>query len=812
MDNNPLQALDEFKPDAESQPSVVNQSDSSTPISSLDDPRLADELKPELHEEKFGTVGQMALTAAEGASKGILGHTLTAAGETGLSSLGVPGLSPEEQKGREEENPITAGGAEAAGFVGSVLAGKGPMALLGKAGQAIAGAGEASTLGARLGAKALAGAAEMGLLQSDDEAAKLINSDPNQSFQTAISNIGLSGLLGGITGGAFGGVGELWNATKATKMGRAVEDFKGRLAEKLSADHDPVQAVTDELAAHYDSITSHADEVYGANGLKSRDIARALPGEVSPKMTEQAQTITDKVGTTIKAMEKDPYSYPQRLTTKLKADLDNFASKVSTDELTPAKLFEATQDLKQTVQGYGHAGRSIDSLHEAYDFTNKAKSLGNTLKEALEDKEVWGKAAERQKSINKAFSDFLPSLKDFNKKFTVEIGGDKVIDPGKVATYMNQLGKPNAEIKQEVLSNFLKASNKYADVIHDIHGNLGISSPITPNSLSAVNASLKEVTPGMRMADSFLKHGLGKAAGAAVGASAGHATGSAGIGALIGEHALGPLFDKILPAMIKPLLSNASNPAAAKAAFDYAVTVAKGENMTQRAVTNLFKAGAPPTVKHPSDRETEKLNKQIQDIQSNPNKILGTGGQLGHYMPGHQEAATQVAGTAVNFLSSIRPNVGRKTPLDSPTVPSSSQIAAYKSALSIAQQPLVVISKMKQGTMTPQDVMALKTMYPDLYNRLSDKMTKEIINRGSKDQPIPYKTRLAMSMFMGQPLDSTMTPQSIISAQPQSSQSTQTSATQPKQGARHSMTGIAKLPNSYRTQAQTRQQDRETKD
>ena len=53
--------------------------------------------------------------------------------------------------------------------------------------------------------EAIRGATETALLGAGNEVSKLITEDPGQSVDSAISDIGLSGLIGGGLGAGFGG-------------------------------------------------------------------------------------------------------------------------------------------------------------------------------------------------------------------------------------------------------------------------------------------------------------------------------------------------------------------------------------------------------------------------------------------------------------------------------------------------------------------------------------------------------------------------------------------------------------------------------
>lgn len=147
---------------------------------------------------KYATPGQQALTALEGAAQGIGGPIATLA-ESGLSKLGVPGISAEEQAGREKENPWVHGLAETAGVAGSMLTGVGEAAIAMKGAEALA---QTAKLG-KVGAAVLKGALSNGIIQGVDEISKAIlgQGDPENAVSPFMA-IGTSAVLGGLLGGA----------------------------------------------------------------------------------------------------------------------------------------------------------------------------------------------------------------------------------------------------------------------------------------------------------------------------------------------------------------------------------------------------------------------------------------------------------------------------------------------------------------------------------------------------------------------------------------------------------------------------------
>lgn len=816
MDNNVPAGLDEFisqSPAAPSAPAMQPEEPAQLGVSSSSPPPagLDQFIAPEMSDLEHSSPLEMANTAAEAVGRGIAGPLFTGA-ET---ALGTP---KEDILAREHANPTIASIGEIGGLTGSMMTGVGEGALLAKAGQAITKGFEGANALSKITAKAIGAGSEMGLFQGGSEISHMIVNDPNQSAQTALTNIGLATALGAGFGTVGGAAGELWKASKLpSKLGQLSEDFKGELSNQI-ANPNPAETVGNELAEHYKNIKSSADEVYGPEGLKAQDIEKAMP-EMHEGITDQASSLYSDGKKMVDKMLEKPNSYPERLSSKLSDNLDQYQQAVS-EAKTPGEIFNATQNLKSTLQDYAKFDKFVKPVDEAYDFVKDVKNLGHNVREALEDTDVWGNAAKRQQAINKGFQEFLPTLKDFEKKFTVEVAGEKQIDPAKVATYINQLGKPNAEIKQKMLSNFLNASEKYGKVINDTHVNLGIENPIKPSSLSVTKGTLNEVTPGAKLAKWFYNKGLsqaaGSAAGAGIGGAVGHVVGAGGIGALIGEHALGPLFGHTLDAIAKPMMQMIGNGEGLQAAVDYAAHVAKGESLVTKATKNIFKSGSMVLSENnmPSNKDIAKLDKVLQSYEKNPDKMLQMGGKVGHYLPENGTSIAQTSSNAVQYLNSQRPDANKnKAPLDSALPVSADAKAQFNRKLSIAQQPLVVMHNLKNGTITSQDVLTMRTLYPELYNGITTKLTNEMVDMMSKGKPIPYSLKKGLSVFMGQPMDSTLTPMGISSAQPMPTQNPNPqNPVSTKAPASSAMKGLDKLSDQYQTPLQHRALTRLQKD
>lgn len=263
--------------------------------------------------------------------------------------------------------------------------------------------------------------------------------------------------------------------------------------------------------------------------------------------------------------------------------------------------------------------------------------------------------------------------------------------------------------------------------------------------------------------------------------------------------------DAIRLAMLKFLgHAGPAEPEAFKAMVDFIQSTIKGQNMIAKGTEAVLKAGREvlPQSQVPNEKDRNRLDKKLKELQKDSSPLMDAGGKTAHYLPDHGAAMGQTAANAVQYLNSLRPNTDKAMPLDA--VPKVNKIASseFNRALDIAEQPLVVLKDLKNGTLTPQDVTHLKVLYPDLYDKMNQHLMNGLITKKADDEPIPYKTKLSLSLFMGQPLDSTMTMLAIQATQPVQTQEPQPGMAQSK--PKGSMDKLGKLSAMYQTPQQAR--------
>lgn len=229
--------------------------------------------------------------------------------------------------------------------------------------------------------------------------------------------------------------------------------------------------------------------------------------------------------------------------------------------------------------------------------------------------------------------------------------------------------------------------------------------------------------------------------------AAGSLQGSPLVGQISGQN-LSPMLQQLHPAM----QVQEPHPEGFRSAVNYLNSAKKGSNSIQEAVSSLFDAKKIKGIQNKGG--IKPLSEHIDALTLNPSAIIDIGGNVGHYLPDHTAPLGALAGRVVDYMNTIKPKNTSTGPLNNPIPPSKSAEASYNRQLSIAEQPLQILEHVKNGTLIPQDLTTLTTLYPKLYQKLVSSIGQSFID-GKKE--IPYQLKMSLSSFMGQPLDATLT-------------------------------------------------------
>lgn len=244
---------------------------------------------------------------------------------------------------------------------------------------------------------------------------------------------------------------------------------------------------------------------------------------------------------------------------------------------------------------------------------------------------------------------------------------------------------------------------------------------------------------------------------------------------------------------------------------EYLPSADKGRKRLKREVGGLLGHHKASDRMEADEGHRERLSKHLEAIEEDPTRLLEAGQSVDPSMPAHSIAVGVHAANAVNFLKAAKPASTQNNPLDTVTPPSKMSQAKYNRHLDVAQNPLLVLQHIKDGNLRPQDVSTLQNLFPGLYKTLQSQVGEQMIDAKTKGIDIPYSQKKSLSLFLGQPMDSTMTPyamQAIIKSAA-AQQSNRQQQRQPHQKATEAeLKQVDKVDSLYQTPLEARQANR----
>lgn len=247
--------------------------------------------------------------------------------------------------------------------------------------------------------------------------------------------------------------------------------------------------------------------------------------------------------------------------------------------------------------------------------------------------------------------------------------------------------------------------------------------------------------------------------------------------------------------------------------LSYAQNASRGEKLIDGMIDGLFDNSKYKKDESVALEEVEKLDKfiknnslgeQLQPMGYDEKSIFSGIEPMSNNFPDHQMLLSSAKSRINNYLSSLRPEqLPSILPFDS-AYPDEEKQRFYQKALRLAIDPKKIIDHIKIGDLTTDDMNQFKSLYPEVYEFLSRKLTERIVQAQVNGEKPAYQERQAMSLFLGAELDSTFLPMSIQAAQMTfAGQSAQKEHLDQQQGKpKKSSNSLNKMPKQFRTQDQ----------
>ncbi len=756
----------------------------------------------EAAQAKYGGLGQQIATGVESAAD------VATFGASRWAERGLGIATAEEQSERKRINPdaATAGtvagvalpaiatlgtSAEAQGALGAVrtAAELAPMAGVSRLGAAGVRAAEAAlpaatTFAGRIAQKAATSAvgsaiegAALGVGNVVSEAAL---GDPHLTAEGILSEVGMGALSGGVLGGGTGALFGLAKEATTGKIGVRLAEWLGEVEGERNIK--AAGAIKSDVAR---AVKQKGEENLNAIGREMGEMGLVTPFSTPAKVAERAEEMLAKEGPKFGTFLADTEAKAAAKGIASGVDARDFLTRAGTEAIAPLAdnplQKAAAERLAGIVDDFGakYAGTPgmpgripIEELH--------------VLRRQL-DKEIFGHLGNKDPGIT-AFADGLSdlrrSVKGAMEDSITAMGGDlrewKALNRRyEVAATAEKFGNAGALRAQG--NNALSLTETMAGMTGLIHGNV-------PGALLSTAAGVV----GRR----FSAGVLGAGARAARGAVEDRLIASAAQKALpAGERALAEQAASVVSHTASAIASQrqGGQDSVAQGATSARETVAalahlerNNQQLAARVTSGVStlvngsvrgssvgRSEIAPGVSRgfgksleANTRTFEKRAELVRRLAGDPEQMMAAvtaqADELHEHAPDTSTALAAASARAVGFLASKLPVHPSPGPLAAPWAPSQSEISTFHRYYETVENPGGVLKQAAAGTLTPEAVEAVRTVYPALYASMQTAVMDKLASRST---PPTYRVRQMLGMLLGQDLDGSSAPATLAANQ-----------------------------------------------
>lgn len=577
---------------------------------------------------------------------------------------------------------------------------------------------------------------------------------------------------------------------ETTRMRAQGEGKYSSIAGKLPANADYVAPrLTDSLRAKINSLTEswkqrntlHGHRAYDPGTLLELDKLR-LRLEAESKVPGEGERVRGKGGKFVKALPPDPGDMSMarfRALDRFKRDLDVLIGNTG-----------------------GWGSPPPGTMLDVVTINKEMREMHREIRDHLEREDLWGGAATQQRELNASFARAARASDEFRKLATGS-GLRGLVDPGtpislrQAMTVARQFRRMGGSEVVDKLNEVLDRQLEHLDVIQ-AHYDLGREElNAIQHSRDAVreirdrlatqadDAALLDDLELLREAESARSvsmgalSSVGPAAGALVGA------GVAGpIGAAAGLVAGGVLRPYTTARTMASLLSMSKR---FGMRFDGKTLVTKLRSGYSRAkiaaATGLAKAKVPERATatarglklgiafqlgqlsaEDKARGIDKMQQQLAKL-SDPDeleKILGPEFEVFALdAPETATAVQETVGRLVTFLQASVPPIYRDEFSGRPPLVNEPEADRFFRRARAALDPRSVVRSFLEGTVTTDEVRALREVYPATFEAMAQGAQEAVMAAAERGDPIPYEGRVKLSILLGQPLEPLLRPRAL---------------------------------------------------
>ena len=751
--------------------------------------------------------GTLTQTAIEGGMRGLT---------FGLSDAAAVALGedPEGIKSRERDNPLTSTVSQIAGALA-------PLAFTGGAGAAgeaagagtegaLSGIGQLSpTYGLSRAGKAVEGSFEglgegvpghllgMGLEGAGYGAGNVVSDaalgDPDLTAQKVLSTIGmgaafgsglgaLSKVAGAVLPASVSKLGESLSGLKEMAvgtpeepgfLGKGVADWSQKLADGFNNPdtNTTIGKMTKVLQDIHASAKEAANDIY--EKALPANIEKSLEGMPVDQAKSLASDVLNKVSATVERAGDNGemvngISSPQ-MQDAMQTRLATLSKAIEEAE-TSGEVHEALRDFATSLNDNALKKSGFIITDAQQGDKDLMDGLKQAVRGSLKDTSLWGDAAVHYAEASENYSTFRTAKDNFQKGFMTKEaaagGGSRyVIDPGKVKSFFNNINDPSMILKKGYLNDFVEATQRLSKASENYYGFEAAKDSIS----NRVVQMAKQNSDLQRVAQAAFRTGQSGISQAA------NTLGELGLGGIAhGAGASNPVVGGLLgsleayKAVKNPYQTGATLGNIASKLGVLGDISQKVGNQIEKGAKNIFapnleRGAMISAIIATKNNSYEKRTSRINELMADPQQLMNhLSDQTANLMEAAPNVSASIQRTIVNsasFLKSKMPAPVNQMPLDTPWEATPMQKQKFQRYYDAVSDPISALKEIKNGSLSNETMEALQAVHPQLLEEMKNQVLQNLNLK--KAVSLNYGVKIALSKFLGQPLDSQMLPRAI---------------------------------------------------
>lgn len=159
------------------------------------------------------------------------------------------------------------------------------------------------------------------------------------------------------------------------------------------------------------------------------------------------------------------------------------------------------------------------------------------------------------------------------------------------------------------------------------------------------------------------------------------------------------------------------------------------------------------------------IAQKISDLASNPERMQETldnvASEFDEHAPQTAMDARLATARMISFLASKAPKASVFAPGMPEMKPTQADLNKFDRYIRAVVDPTSILDDAYDGTLTPEGLDAVRTVYPNLYSQ----MQVDLADRVNNAEKIPYKRKIQLSALLGQDMSGTLNPRLGMLAQ-----------------------------------------------